>query len=74
MHADKAYDASERVILPLTQRDIEVVIPSKNNSKEPRMTKLYIKHVTYSISRLNEVHLPNPMPYRVAAKYNGYSK
>jgi len=34
--ADKAYDAEERVILPLTQRGIEVVIPPKANRLEPR--------------------------------------
>lgn len=34
--ADKAYDAFERVILPLTQRGIDVVIPSKTNRLEPR--------------------------------------
>ena len=31
---DKAYDAQERVIGPLTQRGIEVVIPPKKNRKE----------------------------------------
>lgn len=34
--ADKAYDADERVILPLQQRGIEVVIPPKKNRKDPR--------------------------------------
>jgi len=29
--ADKAYDAQERVIGPLTKRGIEVVIPPKKN-------------------------------------------
>jgi hypothetical protein len=33
--ADKAYDADERVRIPLTERGIEVVIPSKNNRKHP---------------------------------------
>jgi transposase len=33
--ADKAYDADERVRIPLTERGIEVVIPSKNNRKYP---------------------------------------
>ena len=31
---DKAYDAQERVIGPLTHRGIEVVIPPKKNRKE----------------------------------------
>ena len=31
---DKAYDAQDRVIGPLTDRDIEVVIPPKKNRKE----------------------------------------
>ena len=34
--ADKASDAWQRVILPLTQRGIEAVIPSKNNRLQPR--------------------------------------
>jgi len=34
--ADKAYDALERVILPLNQRGIEAVIPPKNNRLEHR--------------------------------------
>ena len=34
--ADKAYDADERVVMPLQQRGIEVVIPPKKNRKEPR--------------------------------------
>lgn len=34
--ADKAYDASQRVILPLTQRGIEAVIPPKANRVQPR--------------------------------------
>ena len=34
--ADKAYDASERVVLPLNQRGIEVVIPPRSNRIEPR--------------------------------------
>ena len=35
--ADKAYDAKERVIEPLEQAGKSVVIPSKNNAKEPRV-------------------------------------
>jgi transposase len=35
--ADKAYDADERVVLPLQQRGIEVVIPPKKNRKTPRV-------------------------------------
>ncbi len=34
--ADKAYDALQRVILPLIQRGIEVVIPPKANRLESR--------------------------------------
>ena len=34
--ADKAYDAEERVLGPLEQVGIEVVIPSKSNRKEQR--------------------------------------
>jgi transposase len=34
--ADKAYDADERVVIPLQQRGIEVVIPPKKNRKDPR--------------------------------------
>lgn len=34
--ADKAYDADERVIQPLRDVEIEPVIPSKTNRKEPR--------------------------------------
>jgi len=34
--ADKAYDADERVVMPLQQRGIEVVIPPKKNRKAPR--------------------------------------
>ena len=34
--ADKAYDADERVIEPLRDAEIEPVIPSKANRKEPR--------------------------------------
>ena len=33
--ADKAYDAQERVITPLMERGIEVVIPSKKNGLSP---------------------------------------
>lgn len=52
--ADKAYDAFDRVILPLNQRSIEVVIPPKSNRIAPRMIKPYIKLVTWSrISLLN---------------------
>jgi len=34
--ADKTYDADKRVIQPLQQRGIEVVIPPKKNRKDPR--------------------------------------
>jgi transposase len=34
--ADKAYDADERVIEPLRHAEIEPVIPTKANRKEPR--------------------------------------
>lgn len=34
--ADKAYDAQERVLTPLIERDIEVVIPPKKNRVEQR--------------------------------------
>lgn len=34
--ADKAYDADERVVIPLQQRGIEVVIPPQKNRKDPR--------------------------------------
>lgn len=34
--ADKAYDAQERVIEPLQQREIQVVIPPKKNRKDQR--------------------------------------
>ena len=34
--ADKAYDAQERVIEPLEQRGIQVVIPPKKNRKDQR--------------------------------------
>lgn len=34
--ADIAYDADERVVIPLQQRGIEVVIPPKKNRKDPR--------------------------------------
>ena len=33
---DKAYDPQKRVISPLTERGIEVVIPPKKNRKELR--------------------------------------
>ncbi|MCL2931914.1 MAG: transposase [Trichodesmium sp. MAG_R03] len=33
---DKAYDAQDRVIGPLTERGIEVVIPPKKNRKKLR--------------------------------------
>lgn len=34
--ADRAYDAQSRVITPLVEREIEVVIPPKKNRKEQR--------------------------------------
>ena len=34
--ADKAYDADQRVVIPLQQRGIEVVIPAPKNRKDPR--------------------------------------
>ena len=35
--ADKAYDADERVIIPLTNSGKTIVIPSKANRKSPRI-------------------------------------
>jgi len=35
--ADRAYDADDRVVIPLQQRGVEVVIPPKKNRKTPRI-------------------------------------
>ena len=39
---DKAYDADERVILPLEARNIQAIIPSKKNRLEPRIYDKYL--------------------------------
>ena len=40
--ADKAYDADDRVILPLKEKGVEVVIPPKKNRLEPRLYDKYL--------------------------------
>jgi len=40
--ADKAFDADERVIKPLEQAGIKIVIPPKSNRKNPRIYDEYL--------------------------------
>jgi transposase len=64
--ADKAVDVFERVVLPLTQRRIEVVIPSKDNRKEPRP---YDKAL-YQARHLVENFFAKLKPFRaIATRY-----
>ncbi|WP_456440568.1 IS5 family transposase [Psychroserpens sp.] len=47
--ADKAYDALERVIIPLEQRDIQAVIPSKKSRLEKRHYDKYLYQARHLI-------------------------
>ncbi len=65
--ADKAYDAQERVIDKLNERNIIPVIPSKANKKEPRE---YDKHI-YKERHLIETFFQKLKQYRaIATRYD----
>ncbi len=65
--ADKAYDAQERVIDPLTKRDIEVVIPSKKNRLQPRP----YDHILYQARHLIENFFAKLKQFRgIATRYD----
>ena len=64
---DKAYDAQERVIEPLTERGIEVVIPPKKNRKELRD----YDQVLYKARHLIENFFAKLKQYRaIATRYD----
>jgi transposase len=60
---DKAYDAQERVIGPLTHRGIEVVIPPKKNRKEQRN----YDQILYKARHLSENFFAKLKQYRAIA-------
>jgi transposase len=65
--ADKAFDADERVIEPLTTTGKRVVIPSKANRKQPRD---YDKHL-YEARHLIENFFAKLKQYRaIATRYD----
>jgi len=65
--ADKAYDAFERVIAPLTTRGIEVVIPSKKNRLQPR----HYDQVLYQARHLIENFFAKLKQFRgIATRYD----
>ncbi|NEO51966.1 MAG: transposase [Okeania sp. SIO3B5] len=65
--ADKAYDAQERVIGPLSERGIEVVIPPKKNRKEGR----YYDKILYKSRHLIENFFAKLKHYRaIATRYD----
>lgn len=61
--ADKAYDAMPRVIVPLTQRGIEVVIPPKNN----RLQSRYYDKALYQARHLIENFFAKLKSFRALA-------
>ena len=64
---DKAYDAQERVIEPLTNRGIEVVIPPKKNRKEQRN----YDEILYKARHLIENFFAKLKQYRaIATRYD----
>ncbi|OZH53458.1 transposase [Hydrocoleum sp. CS-953] len=65
--ADKAYDAYERVIRPLAERGIEVVIPPKKNRKESRN----YDEILYKARHLIENFFAKLKQYRaIATRYD----
>ncbi len=65
--ADKAYDAQERVIGPLTHRGIQVVIPPKKNRKENR----HYDEILYKARHLIENFFAKLKQYRaIATRYD----
>ena len=65
--ADKAYSAEDRVILPLRKAGKGIVIPSKNNAKNPRD---YDKHL-YKARHLIENFFAKLKQYRgIATRYD----
>lgn len=65
--ADKAYDAQERVIDKLNEKNIIPVIPSKSNRKEPHQ---YDKHL-YKARHLIENFFQKLKQYRaIATRYD----
>jgi transposase len=65
--ADKAYDADERVILPLKEKGVEVVIPPKKNRLEPRLYDKYL----YKSRHLIENFFAKLKNYRaIATRYD----
>lgn len=64
---DKAYDAQERVIMPLTHRGIEVVIPPKQNRTELRN----YDEILYKAPHLIENFFAKLKQYRaIATRYD----
>ena len=64
---DKAYDAQDRVIGPLTERGIEVVIPPKKNRKELRN----YDEIVYKARHLIENFFAQLKQYRaIATRYH----
>jgi transposase len=64
---DKAYDAFERVIAPLTSRGIEAVIPSKKNRLQPRP----VDKVLYQARHLIEIFFAKLKQFRaIATRYD----
>lgn len=64
---DKAYDAVERVIKPLTERGVEVVIPPKKNRKELRS----YDEILYKARHLIENFFAKLKQYRaIATRYD----
>ena len=61
--ADKAYDAQERVIDPLEQAEVTVVIPPKTNRRQPRP---YDTHL-YQVRHLIENFFAKLKQYRALA-------
>jgi transposase len=65
--ADKAFDADERVIEPLTAAGKQVVIPPKSNRKRPRA---YDRHL-YKARHLIENFFARLKQYRaIATRYD----
>ena len=65
--ADKAFDAHMRVITPLIHAGKEIVIPSKNNAKEPRGYDKYL----YKSRHLIENFFAKLKQYRgIATRYD----
>ena len=64
---DKADDAQERVISPLTERGIEVVIPPKKNRKELRN----YDEILYKAGHIIENFFATLKQYRALAEPSG---